>query len=310
MQQRVRDAEEAIAQVYLGHPRAIRQATLTVLSGGHLLIEDVPGIGKTTLALALARVLDLPFHRIQMTSDMLPADVIGVSVWNPDAREFEFRPGPIFANVLLVDELNRATPRTQSALLEAMAEGRVSSDGRTLDLPQPYVVLATQNPVEQFGTFPLPESQLDRFLMRIQLGYPALDDEIEMLQRKRYGHPVDALPSHLSGDMVLEARAAVDAVTMHPDVAAYIARIVHETRESPEVLAGVSPRGALALSQVARAAAWLDGRDFVTPTDVYDHAISVCAHRLVLAGQEGEHIASRLQEAVMERLLEAVPAPI
>lgn len=312
LHQQILDCEQSIRAVYLGRAEAVRQAVLTVLAGGHLLIEDVPGIGKTTLALALSRVFDLPFRRIQMTSDLLPADIIGVSIFEPHENIFRFRPGPIFANVLLVDELNRATPKTQSALLEAMAEGFVSADGVTHALPEPYVVLATQNPIEQHGTFPLPESQLDRFLLRIRLGYPEAADEVDMLLQKRYGQNLAELSAIVHADTLLQIRQDVSAVTVHPEVAQYITAIVHATRESPDTVAGVSPRGSLALAQVARAVAWMDERDFVRPDDVYDYAIQVCAHRIVVGdnGTATSASVTALQEELMLRILEGVPAPV
>lgn len=309
--EKIQACQRAVQEVYLGRPESVEQAVLTVIAGGHLLIEDVPGIGKTTLALSLARVFDLPFRRLQMTSDLLPADILGVSIYDPERRQFQFRPGPIFTNVLLVDELNRATPKTQSALLEAMAEGRVSVDGDTHTLPAPYLVLATQNPVEQFGTFPLPESQLDRFLLRIRLGYPESKYEAQMLQQKRYGQsPADLAPV-LNQQGLLAVRQEVSDVKLHPEIAQYITAIVGATRESPDTLAGVSPRGSLALAQVARASAWLAGRRYVSPEDVHKHVISVCAHRVIIAGQ-GHDIRSQtaLQEDLVQRILESVPSPV
>lgn len=301
----------AIQQVYLGRPESVTQAILTVIAGGHLLIEDVPGIGKTTLALALARVFDLPFRRLQMTSDLLPADILGVSIYDPERRQFQFRPGPIFTNVLLVDELNRATPKTQSALLEAMAEGRVSIDGETHTLPTPYVVLATQNPIEQFGTFPLPESQLDRFLLRIRLGYPESKYEAQMLQQKRYGQAATDLTPVLNQQGLLAVRKLVSEVKLHPEIANYITTIVNATRQSPDTLAGVSPRGSLALAQVARASAWLAGRRYVSPTDVHQHVIAVCAHRIIIAGHNHDlRSQTAIQEDIMQRILESVPSPV
>ena len=304
-------AEAAVREVYRGNPAGARSAWLTLLAGGHLLIEDVPGIGKTTLALALARVCGLEFRRAQMTSDLLPADLLGVSVFDPEARSFVFHPGPIFAQVLLVDELNRATPKTQSALLEAMAEGAVSIDGEARALPRPYVVLATQNPVEQVGTFPLPESQLDRFLMRISLGYPDEAAEVGMVGGGRYGTGLVDVPSRLAPEDVLAAQTEVAALPLHDDVARYIVSIAQATRRHPDLALGISPRGSLALAQVARAHAWMDGRRHVQPDDVHAVAREVLAHRLVPAGMSFDaHGLRPVQESLLEQILEAVSVPV
>ncbi len=311
MRDRIEECEQQIGRSFRGNPTAIRQAILTLLSGGHLLIEDVPGIGKTTLALSLARTFDLTFRRIQMTSDLLPADVIGVSVYDPGTSRFEFHPGPVFSEVLLADELNRATPKTQSALLEAMAEGAVSVDGEPRRLPDIYVVLATQNAVEQVGTFPLPESQLDRFLMRISLGYPDREAELDMLSNQRFGQRVDDAPAAMNRADLLAARQQVADVQVHPDIAAYIGEILWATRNHPDVQVGVSPRGGLAMAQVARANAWMDGRDYVIPEDVYDLAVSVLAHRLLPTGADmsGDSMVGT-QEALMRRILDGVSSPV
>lgn len=307
---RVRTAETAVREVYRGNPEGVRSAWLTLLAGGHLLIEDVPGIGKTTLALAMARVCGLDFRRVQMTSDLLPADLLGVSVFDPEAHAFKFHPGPVFAQVLLVDELNRATPKTQSALLEAMAEGAVSVDGVARELPRPYVVLATQNPVEQVGTFPLPESQLDRFLMRISLGYPENEAEVALLGSRRHGTGLPPIAATLSPADVLAAQQAVAEVRLHEDVARYIVALAQATRRHPDLTLGVSPRGSLALAQVARARAWLEGRDHVLPDDAHAVAREVLAHRLVPAGMGFDaHGLRPVQETLLERILETVVVP-
>lgn len=304
-------AEAAVREVYRGNAAGARSAWLTLLAGGHLLIEDVPGIGKTTLALALARVCGLEFRRAQMTSDLLPADLLGVSVFDPAARAFVFHPGPVFAQVLLVDELNRATPKTQSALLEAMAEGAVSIEGVARPLPRPYVVLATQNPVEQVGTFPLPESQLDRFLMRISLGYPDGESEVGMVGAGRHGTGIGEVAARLAPADVLAAQAEVAALPLHEDVARYIVAIAQATRRHADLALGVSPRGSLALAQVARAHAWLDGRRHVLPDDVHAVAREVLAHRLVPAGMGFDaHGLRPVQESLLEQILETVAVPV
>lgn len=311
LRSRLHDAEGEVLKVFRGDPQAVRLAMLTLLSRGHLLIEDVPGIGKTTLALALARVFQLEFRRIQMTADLLPADIVGVSIFDPNRQVFQFYPGPIFAQVLLIDELNRATPKTQSALLEAMAEGAVSVDGQRRHLPDPYVVLATQNPIEQVGTFPLPESQLDRFLMRIGLGYPDVEQEVRMLQERRYGEALPALTVVLDAAGVRAARDAVAAVQVHDDIARYVVALAAATRTSDAVALGVSPRGSLALLQVARANAWMAGRDFVVPEDVYELSVPVLAHRILPRDAAMAADVSRAaQESLLRQILDTVAAPV
>jgi MoxR-like ATPase len=294
---------EAAGQIILGKEAQIRLALACVLARGHLLIEDLPGVGKTTLAHVLARSLGLDFHRIQFTSDMLPADIIGVSVYERDSGAFKFHPGPIFAQVILADEVNRATPKTQSALLEAMEEHQVTAEGETRRLPQPFFVIATQNPSEQVGTFPLPESQLDRFLMRIELGYPDRDAERALLSGADRRDMLAVLEPSLtpSGLVTLQEEAA--RVHVAPALLDYVQAIVEHTRRSADYVSGLSPRAALALVHSARAWAYLEGRDKVIPEDVQAVLPGVAAHRLRPA-----HDTNRRVD-VAAQLLAAVPIP-
>jgi MoxR-like ATPase len=297
----VAQLQRSIARAIYGKEEAIRLSLITLLARGHLLIEDVPGVGKTTLAQALAKSFHCTFQRIQFTSDLLPSDVLGVSVYNPESREFEFRSGPIFANVVLADEINRTTPRTQSALLEAMNEAQVSIDGKTMALPQPFLVIATQNPVEHHGTYPLPESQLDRFLMRIKMGYPSPETEREIL-RKRVGvrgeNPLDAL----------EPVADVSEVLAMQD------EVAHTKVDSSlhDLLAlGVSPRGTLMLQRAAQARAFLDGRDYCLPDDFKKLAVPVFSHRVVASSRHASlQKKSETTESVLRDLVESVPVPL
>jgi len=273
-----------IASVYLGDPAAIDQLLCCLLARGHVLIEDVPGVGKTLLASALARSLDCDFSRIQLTPDLLPADVVGASIFDSTTREFVFKPGPVFANIVLADEINRASPRTQSALLEAMGEATVSVDGVVRTLEPPFMVVATQNPIEFEGTFTLPENQLDRFLMRLALGYPTADAEAGMLDLRPATTTLPDLQPVLSKDDVLALQQRVDSVRLDASIRDYIVAIAETSRQEPEFRVGVSPRGSLALAQAARARAVLDDRDYSIPEDVHDLVIPVCAHRVVLTG--------------------------
>ncbi|MFZ5655387.1 MAG: AAA family ATPase [Pseudomonadota bacterium] len=297
-----RPLEAAIAAlntVILGKERQLRLALACLLARGHLLIEDVPGTGKTTLAQALARVLGLSFARIQFTSDLLPADIIGISVYERERGSFEFHPGPVFHQLLLADEINRSTPKTQSALLEAMAEGQVSVEGETRPLPQPFFVIATQNPSTQYGTFPLPESQLDRFLMRLHLGYPDPEAERRLLAGANPRLRLPKLPGFLSEQQLLALQDRVDRVGATAALIAYVQRLVQHTRQLAECPHGVSPRGALALLQSARAWAFLDGRSQVIPEDVQAVFGPVIAHRLqTAAGEPATAVAQRVLDAV------------
>ncbi|MGH9705571.1 MAG: AAA family ATPase, partial [Candidatus Acidiferrales bacterium] len=259
------DLERSIARVVKGKPEVIQLALTTLLARGHLLIEDVPGVGKTTLAQALARSFQCSFQRIQFTSDLLPSDVIGVSVYNPAANAFEFKPGPIFANIIVADEINRTTPKTQSALLEAMSESQITVDNRTHALPRPFLVLATQNPIEHHGTYPLPESQLDRFLMRIRMGYPSRESEKEIIRNHSAQSTPDGLPPMMDAATVLEMQEAASRVKVDESLIDYSLEIVERTRQSEQLSLGVSPRGAVMLHRAAQARAFLEGRDYCLP---------------------------------------------
>ena len=275
-----------IGTVVVGKPEAVDAAVATFLAGGHLLIEDVPGVGKTTLALSLARCLDLTASRIQFTADLMPTDVTGLSVYDQAAREFRFHPGPVFAGVVIADEINRATPRTQSALLEAMGEGRVSVEGRTLELPDPFMVVATQNPLDMEGTFRLPEAQRDRFMTRLAIGYPEPDAESAMLLARSATDPTDALVPVATADDAVRARRAVAGLHVAPAVAAYVVALVAATRADPDLVRGARPRAGLHVLAWARAGAAMAGRDYVSPDDVALAAPGVLTHRLVPAGRQ------------------------
>ncbi|HEX5583650.1 AAA family ATPase [Gaiella sp.] len=289
-------------------PETLRLPLLCLLSEGHVLVEDVPGVGKTVLAKALARSIDLRFQRMQFTPDLLPADVTGVNVFDRQSGSFQFRPGPVFANVLLVDEINRASPKTQSALLEAMQETQVTVDGATHELERPFLVIATQNPVEYEGTYPLPEAQLDRFLLRTGFGYPTADAEWEMLER-RLERGVDEVELHsvVDRETLLAMQRAVEGVHVDESVGRYVVDLVAATRESPSVSVGSSPRGSLALVKLSRCRAALDGRDFVTPDDVKSVAIPALAHRLVLRPELW--VQRRSGEDVVREILDHVRTP-
>jgi MoxR-like ATPase len=307
----VTQLHRAIARIILGKEEAIQLALITLLARGHLLIEDVPGVGKTTLAQALAKSFHCSFQRIQFTSDLLPSDVLGVSVYNPEAREFEFRSGPIFANVVLADEINRTTPRTQSALLEAMNEAQVTVDGKTLPLPQPFLVIATQNPIEHHGTYPLPESQLDRFLMRIKMGYPSPETEREILRRRSSADPLEALEQLADVRDVLAMQDAVALIKVDGSLHDYALEIVNRTRNTDQLALGVSPRGTLMLQRAAQARAYLDGRDYCLPDDFKALAVAVFAHRVVASSRHASaQKKSESTESVLREIVDSVPVPL
>lgn len=306
-QAKVAALQANIERVIRGKPEAVKFVIVTLLARGHLLIEDVPGVGKTTLAQALARSLACTFRRIQFTSDLLPSDIIGVTVYNQQTREFEFKIGPLFANVVLADEINRTTPKTQSSLLEAMNDGQVSVDSRTYPLPRPFIVMATQNPIEYQGTYPLPESQLDRFMMRIRLGYPDMAHEREILSTIRLALPAEGLTPVLNGEDVLALQTAVERVRMEGVLLDYLLAIVSATRTDRRIALGVSPRGAMFLHRAAQALAFVEGRDYGVPDDVKRLAPMVLPHRMMLhAGEPGSSEADRVIGEIVSRL----PVPL
>ena len=296
-----------VEHVILGKHREINLALIALLVQGHVLIEDVPGVGKTMLARALAKSLGCTFRRIQFTPDMLPSDVTGISVFNQRTREFEFRPGPVIAQIVLTDEINRATPKTQSALLECMEERQVTVDGVTYPMPQPFLVLATQNPIEYEGTFPLPEAQLDRFMVRIHLGYPASAEEIRMLDAQQRVHPIDEIDQVIGVDELLDAQHSVKEIYVDSLVKQYIVALVDATRKHPDVYLGASPRGSLALAKTAQARAAIEGRDFVIPDDVKMLAEPTLAHRIIVSpAARLKNVDSRV---IVNELVNSVPVP-
>jgi MoxR-like ATPase len=307
----VSQLQRAIARTIYGKEEAIQLALITLLARGHLLIEDVPGVGKTTLAQAIAKSFHCTFQRIQFTSDLLPSDVIGVSVYNPETRDFEYRTGPLFANVVLADEINRTTPRTQSALLEAMNEAQVTVDGKTLPLPQPFLVIATQNPVEHHGTYPLPESQLDRFLMRIKMGYPSPETEREILRKRANDDPLQSLEPVADVQDVLSMQDAVMQVKVDSSLHDYALEIVNRTRRTDQLALGVSPRGTLMLQRAAQARAFLDGRDYCLPDDFKKLAVAVFSHRVVASSRHASlQKKSETTESVLREIVDSVPVPL
>ena len=297
-----------VEQVIVGKADVVELALVAMLCEGHVLIEDVPGIGKTTLARALAASLGCSFRRIQFTPDLLPSDVTGISYFNQKQQEFEFRPGPVMAQVVLADEINRATPRTQSALLEAMQERQVTVDGVTYALPQPFLVLATQNPIELEGTFPLPEAQVDRFLIRIRLGYPSEREENDLLVRFERDDPLPRLAPVATPEAILQAQQAVRQVGVEPSVREYLVRVVRATRSHGSVELGASPRGTLALYRACQALAAVRGRDFVLPDDVKELAPVVLTHRILISPQT--RLRGRRPEEVVQEIVDTVPVPV
>jgi MoxR-like ATPase len=299
---------ENVAQVIVGKDQVIELCLVALLCEGHVLLEDVPGIGKTTLAKAIARSVGCTFRRIQFTPDLLPSDVTGILYFNQKAQDFEFRPGPIMSQVVLADEINRATPRTQSALLEAMQERQVTVDVETMALPRPFMVLATQNPIELEGTFPLPEAQVDRFLMRVALGYPSREDEDAILLRYEHSDPLDSLGPVVEAEALLRIQEQVKTVLVEDSVREYVVDVVRATRTHEAVELGVSPRGTLALYRTAQALAALRGRTFVIPDDVKYLAPPVLTHRIIISPQT--RLRGRRPEEVVAEIVELVPVPV
>jgi MoxR-like ATPase len=303
--------ESSLRKIIRGNDEVIRLALVAVIARGHLLIEGVPGVGKTTLAHALARALDCTFQRVQFTSDMLPTDVLGITIYSAMEQQFEFKPGPVFTNVLLADEINRTTPKTQSALLEAMNEGQVTVDGHSHQLPEPFLVVATQNPIEHHGTYPLPESQLDRFLLRIQMGYPQVADERQILRSEAGAVRLEEVEAVATGTDVLAMQEETTRVKVDDSLVDYALEIVRRTRESTALSLGVSPRGSLMLYRAAQARAYLDGRMFATPEDFKSLAVPVFSHRVVVNGRYSSTMKKSEQaETIIRDILQSVPVPV
>ena len=296
-----------IEKVIVGKRSAVELAIISLLCQGHLLIEDVPGVGKTVLARSMAKSLGCIFSRIQFTPDMLPSDVTGVSIYNQVSSQFEFRPGPIMAQIVLSDEINRATPKTQAALLEAMEEHQITVDGVTHILPRPFMVLATQNPIEYEGTFPLPEAQLDRFLVRLRLGYPEKNDEINILERQQFKHPVNDLQQVVSADELLQAQEEIKSIYVAPAIKRYIVEITHLTRQHEDVYLGASPRGSLALFRTGQARAAMQGRDFVLPDDIKILVKPALSHRVILG--PAARISDLSSDQILDEIITRVPVP-
>ncbi len=309
--QSIHALQDNIARVIKGKPHVIEMAVVCLLARGHLLIEDVPGVGKTTLAHSVARSLDCSFKRIQFTSDLLPSDIVGISVFNRQKQVFEFMPGPIFANIVLADEINRTTPKTQSSLLEAMSEAQISVDNQTYPLRQPFMVIATQNPAEYHGTFPLPESQLDRFLMRVSIGYPAPEEERKVLDRPQSLHPAHEIQAVLGIQDILDLQDQVEKVRLEESLMDYLLSIVLATRRSELLALGVSTRGALALCKAAKALALVRHRDFCLPDDIKELAPIIISHRVMLNRSQERRTRSVDQaEQVIRDILETLPVPV
>jgi MoxR-like ATPase len=297
-----------VERVIIGKNDTVTLAVVTLLCNGHLLIEDIPGVGKTTLAKALAKSIGGEFKRVQFTPDLLPADITGSSIFNQRTAEFEFRAGPIFGNVVLVDEINRATPKTQSSLLEAMEERQATVDGITRELPKPFFVIATQNTVEMTGTYPLPEAQLDRFFARLSLGYPERDSELEILNRQQFAHPIESVLQVIDLPSLIQLQSSVRDIFVHDSVREYVVDIVRSTRENPQLILGASPRGSIFMLRAAQAHAAISGSDYVRPDDVKAIASSVLSHRVIARADVRARGSS--SDEVITRLLESVPAPV
>jgi MoxR-like ATPase len=307
----VEQLEQSIARVIRGKDQAIRHALIALLARGHLLIEDVPGVGKTTLAQSLAHSFHCNFQRIQFTSDMLPSDVVGVSVFNSVERQFEFKPGPIFTNIVLADEINRTTPKTQSALLEAMNEAQVTVENQTHLLPQPFMVLATQNPIEHHGTYPLPESQLDRFMLRIRMGYPSKESEKQILQQRAHTSTIETIESNIETSDVLAMQSDVERVRVDDSLLDYALEIIDRTRQTERLTLGVSPRGSLMLQRAAQARAFIEGRDFCLPDDFKQLVIPVFAHRVAVNARYATTQRKSMQaESILQEIVDSARVPL
>ena len=298
--------QERLESVIKGKSNAVKMALVALLGKGHLLIEDVPGVGKTTLAFTIAKAINCSFQRIQFTSDLLPTDIIGVNIYNPDSREFEFRHGPIFTNIVLADEINRTNPKTQSALLEAMNERRVSVERKTYTLPEPFMVIATQNPLEYHGTFPLPESQMDRFMMHIKLGYPEKEYEKQVILAQSRLDAIETMEPVISSGEIMKMQGEVDSVKIEDSLLDYLMSVITETRRNDKIRLGVSPRGAQFLLKVAKAMAYYEGRDYIVPGDIKEPAALVLGHRIILKTKTYISDADRLIEEILDKL----PVPL
>lgn len=309
--EKIERLQQAIETVIKGKPEAVRLGIVTLIAGGHLLVEDVPGVGKTTLAHAMARALHCSFQRIQFTSDLLPSDVIGLSVYNQHTGVFEWKPGPIFANVVLADEINRTTPKTQSALLEAMAERHVTAEGVTHPLPAPFIVLATQNPIEHHGTYPLPESQLDRFMLRLRIGYPSAEDERQILRDREFRDPLDELRPVMTAAEVVKLQNSVAEVSVDDALVEYLMRIAAATRDSEMLDLGVSPRGTLSLFRAAQALALTEERSYCIPDDIKRLVVPVFAHRILVSTRFSSSMRRTEEaEAVLKEIMKTVSVPL
>ncbi len=299
---------ENLSKVLMGKPRVVEMVEVALLCQGHVLLEDVPGLGKTMLVKALAKSLGCKFSRIQFTPDLLPSDVVGVTVFNQKTLDFQYRPGPVMANIVLADEINRTSPKTQSSLLEAMEEDQLTVDGETWPLPNPFMVLATQNPIEYEGTFPLPEAQLDRFLLRLDIGYPTPEIEEQIIRSQEHGHhPLADLEQVLDIPELMAAQQQAANVTLGDNLVSYIIELCNSTRKHPSLYLGASPRGSLGLARTAKALAWLRGRDYVLPDDIKDLAAPVLAHRILL--NPDENLRGRTSQQVISQLITTVPVP-
>ncbi|MHA6252519.1 AAA family ATPase [Oceanobacillus sp. CAU 1775] len=306
--QRINDVIQNINKVIIGKEEVVTLSLVALLAKGHVLLEDVPGVGKTMLVRTLAKSLDCDFKRIQFTPDLLPSDVTGVSIYNPKEMEFEFRGGPILGNIILADEINRTSPKTQSALLEAMEEKSVSVDGKTLLLNEPFFVMATQNPIEYEGTYPLPEAQLDRFILKLQMGYPSFAEELELLENTAKNHPIESIESVMTREELIELQAEVNEVYIDTSIQSYIVNIVKRTRENPKTFLGVSPRGSIALMKAAKAYAYIKGRDYVIPDDVKYLAPYVLSHRMIMTS-EGKYDGATGEE-IVHSILDTTHIPV